>query len=912
MEPGVPFALLGGVVLLAASAWIGIAAAAMALARRRGTGPGAALVLTVGAVVLAGVEIVTATRFGDPTSDYLPLTRAAGLLLLAAGLYAGALALRPRTPSIADVPVPGVVVPLAAAPASAALAALAGLVAVLASLRSRRDPAGQLLAGGLALTAVAAALAPLAEDSGGAMASLLLRGGSAILVLVALVVMAQVSLLGKVVAAILAGVLAMATAAVGVVGTVVATGYDREQASLVRQAADGRVQLLGQTLDNARVVAALASEACNQRPGSCTAILQQLSPPGLSTFAVRVPVAGTPQSLGGRTPLDPAEVVALASTPAVSNALDSRLGAVAADGLLTTVRLVGAAPGLALAVVVPSGRLTPETNPSSVFVYGVRLDQVYAERDIQSGGFGFSLLVDGRIVSSNLSAPERAQLEGVAAGARVAAGIPPGGLTVPAEGSTPTVHFRTLTAIDGTPVGTLALSRGAQTALRAQQGALQALLVTALATTALVGGLALLLGRRTVEPVRRLTVAARRMAAGDLTATTGVSGRDEVGTLSRTFDAMSGSVSRLTGDLRASAARLATVLSSMSDGLIAADSAGEVTSINRAALVMIGLDDDDLALGRPLAQVLDVRVDGEPLPLDARDRPDVPAEVHRRDGSTVPVRASLAPLDDGQGVVLVLRDTTREREVERMKTEFLANVSHELRTPLTPILGYADMLVTRPHLSPDKVGPWFKVIREESLKMKRVVELLVDVAAIEAGRVSITPRAVAPADLVDERLAVWRKNAPHRASDMKRRVAANLPDVFVDPVWLVKALDELIDNAVKWTSVGTAITLTAALTDDRRRVRVAVRDAGPGIDADKLDSVFTRFEQVDGSATRRVGGLGLGLSFVRRLAQDTGLPLTVTSALGRGAEFALDLPLADGAKIPPPRPRRPQRARLGG
>jgi len=923
MEPGVPFALLGGVVLLAVAAWVGLAAAALARSRLRAGARGPAQILTLGALVLALIETVTATRFGRPSSDLLLLARGGGLLLLAVGLYAGALSRHAttassalpaslvRVPAAAAPPIAGVVVPLAAAPGPAALATAAGLLAVTAALRNRRDGPGMLLAGGLLLAAVAAGLTPAADGETGALAVLLLRGGSALLLLGALVVFAQASLLGKVVAAILAGVLAMATAAVGVVGTVVASGYDREQASLVSEAAEGRLLLLDQTLDNARVVAALAAEACNQRPGSCTAILQQLSPPGLSTFAVRVPVEGTAQSLGGSAPLDPAQVVALSSGAAVVNALDGRLGQVPDEGLPTKVRLVGSEPGLALIVVVPSGRPTPESDPTSAFVYGVRLDELYAGRDFQSGDFGFSLLVDGRIVSSNLTERERLQLARIAARARVANGVPDSGVTVPAEGSSPTVHFRTILALDRTPVGVLALSRDAQAALDAQQGALQALLVTALITTALVGGLALLLGRRTVEPVRRLTVAARRMAAGDLSATTGVGGRDEVGTLSRTFDAMSGSVSQLTGDLRASAARLETVLSSMSDGLVATDAAGRVTSINRAALAMAGLASvDDDALGHPLAEVVDVRVDGEPLALDARDRPELDAEVHRVDGGTVPVRAALAPLDDGRGVVLVLRDTTREREVERMKTEFLANVSHELRTPLTPIRGFAEFLVAKPGMSPDRIEGYATTIRDASIRMNRVVDLLVDVAAIEAGRVSVEPRPVAPAELVDGRLDDWRKRTPERAADLKRRVAARLPDVYVDPEWLKKALNELIDNAVKWTSPGTTITLTAALTPDGRRVRVAVRDAGPGIDTDKLDLVFTRFEQLDGSATRREGGMGLGLAFVRRLAQDTGLPLTVTSALGKGAEFALDLPLAEPQAPPPPPPRRPTKARL--
>jgi PAS domain S-box-containing protein len=364
---------------------------------------------------------------------------------------------------------------------------------------------------------------------------------------------------------------------------------------------------------------------------------------------------------------------------------------------------------------------------------------------------------------------------------------------------------------------------------------------------------------------------------------------------------MTDSVASLTGDLRATASRLETVLSSMSDGLVATDAQGRVTSINRAALAMAGLHDAEGALGYELSSVIDVRVGGAPLELDAR-RPDVDAEVHPLDGDPVPVRVALAPLDDGEGVVLVLRDTAREREVERMKTEFLSNVSHELRTPLTPIRGYADILVTRPGLPSEKVTAFAGTILAESLKMNRVVDLLVDVAAIEAGRVTVTPHPVAPSALVDGRLAAWRERAPERAGDLRRRVAARLPAVHVDPTWLGKAIDELIDNAVKYTPPGTPITLAAAMAPSGDRVRLSVRDTGPGIAAADHESLFLSFEQVDGSATRRVGGLGLGLSFVRRLAEDAGFPLTVTSELGKGAEFALDLPLAD---VPPPEPRRP-------
>ncbi len=902
MEPGVPFALLGAVVLLAVAAWVGLGVVALA---RSSAGRGPAVLLAVGGLVLATVEVLTATGFGRPRSDLLPTARAAGLLLLAAGLYAGALARRMRREPVLDARGAAVVVPLASAPLPAVLAAAAALAAVVASLRARRDPPGLLLAAGLLLAGVAAGLGPVADDAPGSLVVVGLRGASALLLLGALLVLARSSLLGKVVSAVLAGVLVMAVAAVGVVGTVVADGAVREQDRLVADAALGRQQLIAETRSNLQGALPLVAGACRLAPTACAPTINAFSGPGTATFALQVPRSGTPVDLGGRAALTAGEQVALAGSKLVVLALAGGPGRVSEQtGVASVVRLVGPTPGLALVAALPAPRPTPQAPASSVFLYGIRLNDSFVSRDSSDAGFGLSLLVGGQVVASNATGRARERLARIAADAGVGDGISADGLAVSATGDDPSVSFRTLTALTGEPVGVIALSRSAEASLSAQRDALRSLLLTAVLATAVVGGLALVLGRRTVEPVRRLTAAAERVAAGDLSVTTGLTGRDEVGTLSRSFDAMTGSVSRLTGDLRASAVRLETVLSSMTDGLVAADANGVVTSVNRAALAMAGLV-EGVALGRPLAEVVDLRAGGVPLVPVVTDA-DVAADVHRPDGTTVPVRVAVAALEGGDGVVLVLRDTTREREVERMKTDFLSNVSHELRTPLTPIRGYAEILVGKPGLDSDKVTRFATTIRDESIEMNRVVDLLVDVAAIEAGRVTITPRPIAPAELVDARLAAWRTRAPARASDLRRRVAARLPLVEVDPAWLGKALDELIDNAVKYTAPGTAVTLTAALSPDGDRVRVGVRDAGPGIAQADQAGLFLSFEQVDGSATRRVGGLGLGLSFVRRLADDAGLPVTVTSAVGKGSEFSLDLPLAPVTSAVR-RTRRPQR-----
>jgi signal transduction histidine kinase len=224
-----------------------------------------------------------------------------------------------------------------------------------------------------------------------------------------------------------------------------------------------------------------------------------------------------------------------------------------------------------------------------------------------------------------------------------------------------------------------------------------------------------------------------------------------------------------------------------------------------------------------------------------------------------------------------------------MKTEFLANVSHELRTPLTPIRGYAELLIRRTDLTRPQVASFLQEILGSTARMSRAVELLVDVAALEAGRVAPEVGKVSTRSLVEDRLRTWKERYPERARDLKRRAAARLPAVEIDLRWVNR---ELADNAVKYTPPGTAITLVASATDDGRHVRVGVRDAGAGFDPALAAELMGDFSQADASETRRVGGMGLGLGFVNRVAQRFGLGFSVDAEPGRGAEFALLLPVA--------------------
>jgi two-component system sensor histidine kinase VicK len=886
MEPGVPFSLLGAVQLLLIAALGGLAVTALL---RRSTSAG---LIAVGAVLLAAVEVRTALRIGVPTSDTLALLRAAGGLLIGVGFLTGGLGSRTIPTSLY-----GVVVPLAAALGPSSLSAASAAFAAGAIVWARRDEVALCLAVGFGLLAVANMVSFAAGEGGTAPAVVLvLRGAAALAVLLALGLLAQASLLSKVVGAILIGVITMAVAAVGVVGNVVVTSYEKQSRETVEEAALGRLSGLTSLGEQNKNQAVNLSAFCASGR-DCQGYLQRFLKNAGSDFVVLVKANREVTSLGGRPALTRAEQLGLVRTPVVDLVLRG-----AEPQLYGGVRLTGARPSLAVvgvAVDPLAPRPTGQSPPPEVYVYGTRLDNGYVSRDIDAGGFGLSFLAGDRVTATNLSSNNAERVRGIVRAAEADGGIPDLGETIGSQGANPTVRVVPIRGADQQAVGLLALSRDPGPALQAERDALRLLMVTALLAMLAVAITATLLGRRTVRPVQDLTEAAERIAGGDLTATTAVRSKDEVGTLSRTFATMTASLGQLTGDLRESAEQLETVLASMSDGLLATDEDGLVTNVNRAALEMLDLEVLDV-LGEHLSVVADVRdSSGRQLANPELRIAGEPADVHRANGLTVPVRVDITSLLDAGGVVLILRDTTREREVERMKTEFLSNVSHELRTPLTPIRGYADMLVGRPNLDGTKVVQFAGVIRDEAVKMNRVVDLLVDVAAFEAGRVTVTPRPLSVRELFDSRLEVWKNRAPVRQADFKRRIATGLPHVNIDPIWVAKALDELIDNAVKYSPVGAAITLVGSWSPDGSRVRVSVKDAGPGISEKDLGGLFTSFEQVDGSATRRVGGLGLGLSFVRRLADDFGLPVTVLTRPGKGAEFSLDLPVADA-----PAPRR--------
>ncbi|MGK6324212.1 ATP-binding protein [Sphingomonas sp. DT-51] len=231
----------------------------------------------------------------------------------------------------------------------------------------------------------------------------------------------------------------------------------------------------------------------------------------------------------------------------------------------------------------------------------------------------------------------------------------------------------------------------------------------------------------------------------------------------------------------------------------------------------------------------------------------------------------------------------------RAKTEFLATTSHEIRTPLNGILGMTQVMLTEPTLDPlsrERLG----IIDGAGTTMRALVDDILDVAKIETGRMTIES---APLDLravLDQSTRLWRD--PARAKGLAFRI-----DVDAAPQWIIgdaarlrQIVFNLLSNAVKFTSEGE-VALRVALADER--LRVTVSDTGIGIADEAQELIFESFRQADAGTTRQFGGTGLGLAICRNLARAMGGDVTVTSRLGEGATFELDLPHLPAAGVAP-------------
>ncbi len=405
--------------------------------------------------------------------------------------------------------------------------------------------------------------------------------------------------------------------------------------------------------------------------------------------------------------------------------------------------------------------------------------------------------------------------------------------------------------------------------MRSARGALLGAAVLALLVGSLLAWLA---GRTVAQPLTALTQATRAIAQGTLPRFPR-SGIPDVDALVQAVRQMHRQLDERFHELTSEQAASAALVDAMVEGVIAADGRGRITTANPAARRLLGYapgqalpDLRELFRAKAAREVVDRVLAGEPV----QDR------QLELDGRTVLVSAR--PLGS-DGAMLVLHDVTEVRRLEAVRRDFVANVSHELKTPLTSISGYAETLL-QDVPDAETTRRFLAIIVSNARRMQRLVDDLLDLSRIEAGRWQPRPEPVDVGAVVREVWATLAERAAQRGVAFTMDVPPDAATLVADPDAVRQVLTNLLDNSLRYTAAGGTIAARSRARDGG--IELSVADDGAGIAREHLPRIFERFYRVDASRSREEGGTGLGLSIVKHLLEAHGGRVAAESELGRG------------------------------
>ena len=367
-----------------------------------------------------------------------------------------------------------------------------------------------------------------------------------------------------------------------------------------------------------------------------------------------------------------------------------------------------------------------------------------------------------------------------------------------------------------------------------------------------------------------------------------------LGAVSRTFNELAPRIEARLSTLEGDRQLMGAVLGGMTEGVIAVDSRRRLLFANDAASRLFGLSAG--SVGRLVAELIRSPKVQEAVdatlanPTSYRVEIDVAGPETRPLGTSrsLAVQGTPLPGNPAPGAVLVFHDVTDLRRLERMRQDFVANASHELKTPLAAIKAYTETLIDGA-LHDDEVNVRFlEQIDEQAERLNRLIQDLLSLARLEAGQdvFQYAPMKLAP---------VVRKIVESHRSRAEACERIYILEPFEGDPWiradeeaLRQILDNLIDNAIKYTSEGGRVMISCRAAADL--VVLSVSDNGVGIPRDDLPRVFERFYRVDKARSRELGGTGLGLSIVKHLVQSLGGKVAVESRPGQGSTFRVALP----------------------
>jgi two-component system phosphate regulon sensor histidine kinase PhoR len=346
------------------------------------------------------------------------------------------------------------------------------------------------------------------------------------------------------------------------------------------------------------------------------------------------------------------------------------------------------------------------------------------------------------------------------------------------------------------------------------------------------------------------------------------------------------------------------ILNTIADGVLVTDAFNELALANESAARLLNFEVEP-ALRRPVDQVI-----GDPVLVklikDTREGGDT--SLRRHVEHQRPVHGQPAFYDvtltcvaggSGQaptepaGVVTILRDITREKEISETKSDFVSAVSHELRTPLSSIKAYVEMLVDGEATDEQTRTEFYNIIQGEANRLSRLIDNVLNIGRIESGMVKVQREHISLPALVHEVVDVMQPQARAKQMELVEVPTPLFFQVFADRDMIYQAILNLVGNAIKYTNPGGKVTVAIGVDEHAHMVQVAVSDTGVGVPPEALSHLFEKFYRV-AEHKKMAKGTGLGLNLVKQIVETVhGGKVHVASTPGKGSTFTFSLPMAD-------------------
>ncbi|CAC5809664.1 two-component sensor histidine kinase [Staphylococcus aureus] len=396
------------------------------------------------------------------------------------------------------------------------------------------------------------------------------------------------------------------------------------------------------------------------------------------------------------------------------------------------------------------------------------------------------------------------------------------------------------------------------------------------------------IARTITKPITDMRNQTVEMSKGNYTQRVKIYGNDEIGELALAFNNLSKRVQEAQANTESEKRRLDSVITHMSDGIIATDRRGRIRIVNDMALKMLGMAKEDI-IGYYMLSVLSLE-DEFKLEEIQENNDSFLLDLNEEEGLIARVNFSTIVQETGfvTGYIAVLHDVTEQQQVERERREFVANVSHELRTPLTSMNSYIEALEEGAWKDEELAPQFLSVTREETERMIRLVNDLLQLSKMDNESDQINK------EIIDFNMFINKIINRHEMSTKDTTFIRDIPKKTIftefDPDKMKQVFDNVITNAMKYSRGDKRVEFHVKQNPLYNRMTIRIKDNGIGIPINKVDKIFDRFYRVDKARTRKMGGTGLGLAISKEIVEAHNGRIWANSVEGQGTSIFITLP----------------------